>query len=250
MPIQKKYVAISVIAGIAILGVVGTLAWRNYQGTKFRYTGTLEADESDLSPGVSSQIEEVTVSEGDLVAAGQVLMKLDCRQVRIDAANVQNDFERTSRLYTAGSASKANYDKLNYEAQDAALQVSFCEISSPIDAVVSSIYHRKGEWIRPGMNVITIQDIKHPYAYIYVPYSVRSKLNLGAQVAGILAGDERYPFTGKVTYLRPNAEYTPKNVQTEAERERLVFGIKIAFENPDLRLTPGMPIDVDLSGTP
>ena len=50
-------------------------------------------------------------------------------------------------------------------------------------------------------------------------------------------------FTGKVTYISPEAEFTPKNIQTKEERVKLVFGVKIEVENPDQELKPGMPAD-------
>ena len=243
---MKKQTLFIVVPGV--LALMGYLAYGHYEGTRFRYTGTLEADETDLSPGVASRIGEVLVREGDLVKAGQALVRLDCEQERLNAANAQNDFNRIAGLYAAGSGSKANYDHLQFLARNAALQVSWCDLSSPIDAVVSSVYHRKGEWVRPGMNVITVYDIHHPYAYIYVPFGVRGRLSLGMDAEGVLDGDEKRPYKGRIIFLRPEAEYTPKNVQTREERERLVFGVKVAFDNPDGRLTPGMPVDVRIEG--
>jgi HlyD family secretion protein len=230
---------------LIVLGL-GYIAYTKYQGTKFRYSGTLEADETDISPGVTSQIDDVEVKEGDSVKAGQILVKLACQEVRIDAANVQSDYARAQRLFAAGSMPKASYDTLRYKADNAQLQLSWCDIASPIDAAVVSVYRRKGEWVRPGMNLITIEDLAHPYAFIYLPLEARSKLKLGDAVEGYLNGDESKVFSGKVSFLRPDAEFTPKNVQTLEQQERLVFGVKVAFDNPDGSLTPGLPIDVKL----
>jgi HlyD family secretion protein len=232
---------------LIVLGL-GYAAYTKYQGTKFRYSGTLEADETDISPGVTSQIDDVLVKEGDTVKAGDILVKLQCQAVRIDSANVQSDFARAERLFAAGSMPKASYDTLRYKAANAQLQLSWCDIASPIDAAVVSVYRRKGEWVRPGMNLLTIEDLAHPYAFIYLPLEARSKLKLGDKVVGSLAGDDSTSYNGTVTFLRPDAEFTPKNVQTREQRERLVFGVKIAFDNPDGRLTPGLPIDVKLPG--
>jgi len=96
------------------------------------------------------------------------------------------------------------------------------------------------------VNLLTLEDLAHPYAYIYLPLADRSKLKLGAEVKGFLAGDESKAYIGKVSFMRPEAEFTPKNVQTREQRERLVFGVKIAFDNTDGRLAPGLPIEVKL----
>ena len=235
-----------IIILLLVGGFFAYLAISKYQGTKFRYAGTLEADETEISPGVTSQIDSIEVKEGDMVKAGQLLVKLQCQEVRNSSANVQSDYARAAKLYEAGSLPKANYDRARYQAADAALKLGWCDITSPIDAAVVSVYRRKGEWARPGMNLLTLEDLSHPYAFIYVPLAERSRLKLGMEIKGYLADDANKAYTGRITYLRPEAEFTPKNVQTREQRDRLVFGVKVAFENPDGRLTPGLPIEAKL----
>ncbi len=231
---------------LLLIAGLGYLAWSKYQGTKFRYSGTLEAEETDISPGLSSLIDSVEVKEGDQVKAGQLLLRLACQEVRIAASNIENDYARAERLFAAGSLPKASYDKLRYQSKDAALKLSWCDLAAPIDATVVSVYRRKGEWARPGMNLVTLADLAHPYAFVYLPLKERAKLKPGMEVLGYLAGQATPAYKGTVAMLRPEAEFTPKNVQTREERDRLVFGVKIAFENPDGRLSPGLPIEVVL----
>jgi HlyD family secretion protein len=50
-----------------------------------------------------------------------------------------------------------------------------------------------------------------------------------------------------VTFINSEAEFTPKNVQTQEERVKLVFAVKIRVENPNQELKPGMPADARLS---
>jgi hypothetical protein len=60
---------------------------------------------------------------------------------------------------------------------------------------------------------------------------------------------DAYPgevFAGSVTFINHEAEFTPRNVQTQEERVNLVFGVKITLDNPDHRLKPGMPADAEL----
>jgi len=54
-------------------------------------------------------------------------------------------------------------------------------------------------------------------------------------------------FKGRVTYISPEAEFTPKNVQTREDRVKLVFGVKVEVPNPDGLLKPGMPADALLA---
>jgi HlyD family secretion protein len=57
------------------------------------------------------------------------------------------------------------------------------------------------------------------------------------------------PFKGKVARVAQEAEFTPRNVQTREDRDRLVYEVEIEVENPDDALRPGMPADVSLDGT-
>jgi HlyD family secretion protein len=228
------------------LAAVAYFSWRRHQATAFRYAGTLEADEVDISPGVTSQIRSYEVKEGDQVKAGQLLVRLACEEVRINAAQVETDFARAERLLKAGSMTRAEYDRLKYRHDQALLQVGWCDIKAPSDGTVLSIIHRAGEWVRPGMNLCTMADIRHLYTFIYVPKPVLPQLRPGLAVEGSLPELKDRTFQGKVAYIRPEAEFTPKNVQTRDQRDRLVFGVKVAFENADGTLNPGLPIEVKL----
>jgi HlyD family secretion protein len=53
-------------------------------------------------------------------------------------------------------------------------------------------------------------------------------------------------FNGKVIAISNKAEFTPKTIQTKEERVKLVFAVKIAIENPDMSLKPGMPADAEI----
>jgi HlyD family secretion protein len=235
-----------IIALVLVLGLGGWFLWQKYQEAHFLYAGILEADEVDISPGVVSQIKDYAVKEGDPVKAGQPLVSLACEEVRIQAGQAATDFERAERLFKAGSMPKAEYDRMKTRDDEAQLQLSWCEIQAPSAGTVLSVTHRVGEWARPGMNLLTMADLAHLYAFVYVSKAELSKLKPGLAVEGFLpeTGGKAYP--GRIAFLRPDAEFTPKNVQTREQRERLVFGVKVAFDNPGGTLNPGLPIEVKL----
>jgi hypothetical protein len=56
-------------------------------------------------------------------------------------------------------------------------------------------------------------------------------------------------FTGTVSHIAQQAEFTPKNVQTEKDRVNMVFAVKVALLNPGHLLKPGMPADAILRPT-
>ena len=97
--------------------------------------------------------------------------------------------------------------------------------------------------------MLTMANIRDIWAYIYVPQPEVSKLQVGMKLKGYLPELNNREFMGRVIKISDEAEFTPKNVQTRAERERLVFGVKISFlgSNEAEVLKPGMTIEVKLS---
>jgi len=237
---KKKLLAVPIALAAALI------AWKLLTREPFRYAGTVEATDVDLSPRVSSTISTVTVHEGDAVVPGQLLVELGCEDLKLAASIAASDFARSERLYKEGSTPFETFDRDRNRRDATALQVSWCRIESPIGGTVLARLHEPGEWVSPGVKILTLADLGAVYAYAYVPQDVLYKLKPGASVAAYLpeAGDR--PRRGTIAFIRPDAEFTPKNVQTRAERTRLVFGVKVALDNSDGALKPGMPIELEL----
>ncbi len=138
------------------------------------------------------------------------------------------------------------YDKLKFKWEDAEVRLGWSSIKSPLDGTVLTRYHEPGEMVNPGTKLLTIADLKHPWAYVYVPQPMLSKLSIGMKVNGFVPDDRNRAVSGKIEHINDEAEFTPKNVQTRKERTRLVFGIKVAFINDDEFLKPGMTVEVTL----
>ena len=113
----------------------------------------------------------------------------------------------------------------------------------PIDGVISERYVELGEFVSVGSLIATIIDLKHPWVMTYVSEKNLGKVKLGQEGKVMVDSFPDKEFTGKVTYISPEAEFTPKNIQTKEERVKLVFGVKIEVDNPNQELKPGMPAD-------
>ncbi len=234
----KKKLAIPVALGLALV------AWRLLSRGEFRYAGTVEATEVSLSPRISSTISTVAVQEGDVVAPGQPLIELGCEDLKLASGIAARDFARARRLYEGGSTPLETFDRDRDRRDAAALSVSWCRIDAPIHGTVLARLREPGEWAAPGVNLLTLADLDSVYAYIYVPQTALHALKPGQELQAFLpeAGDK--PRRARVAFIRPEAEFTPKNVQTREERTRLVFGVKVALDNSDQALKPGMPIEI------
>jgi hypothetical protein len=114
--------------------------------------------------------------------------------------------------------------------------------------VVVSKNIEPGEYVSPGTPVLTIGDLKNVWlrAYINERDLVRVKFGQRADVV-----TDTYPgkiYVGRVSFISPEAEFTPKTVQTQQERVKLVYRIKIDIDNPRLELKPGTPRDRGAKG--
>jgi HlyD family secretion protein len=209
----------------------------------FTFAGSVEVDEVDVQPGVASPIGVLDVQEGDIVKPGQLLVELTCPDVRVSAGLASSDYNRNQQLYKAGSLAYSNFDHSVYANRDADVKLAWCTVASPISGTVLTIYRRVGEWARPGDPILTLADLRSVYAYFYVPQPMLASLKIGEAVPCILPEMKGTTFNGALAYIRPESEFTPKNVQTREERERLVYGVKVHFDNPDGVLKPGMTIE-------
>jgi HlyD family secretion protein len=81
----------------------------------------------------------------------------------------------------------------------------------------------------------------------YIPENELGRIKVGQTASVTIDGRPDKVFAGKVSFISSQAEFTPKNVQTEKERVKLVYRIKITLANPEMELKPGMPADAVIS---
>ena len=141
-----------------------------------------------------------------------------------------------SRVEQARAALKATEEKL----KDTVLY-------APISGVVLKKNVEPGETVSAGLPVYTIGDLANPWIKIYVKEDRLGLVKLGQKAEVKVDTYPKKIYEGMVTFISSEAEFTPKNVQTQEERVKLVFGIKVSVKNINDELKPGMPADVKIS---
>ncbi len=239
-----------IFIGTVVALSVGAAAFFIYNYLKerrpFVFAGTLETTKVMISARVASDIQDVFVAEGDVVQQGQVLMEMSCDAYKIVGRQIDNDFERVRQLMQKGHVSQAEYDVLLRNKQDNDLKISWCRVVSPIDGMIVTKFREIGEVVAPGSVLMAVANPYDVWAYFYVPYSMLHQLKVGQKVVGFLPEANDMKFVGRIIKINEEAEFTPKNVQTRDERTRLVYGVKVQFENPGLILKAGMTIESTL----
>jgi multidrug efflux pump subunit AcrA (membrane-fusion protein) len=138
------------------------------------------------------------------------------------------------------------------EASLAALQVQRDQhtLAAPLDGWVVEQPAHEGEMAAPGATLLNLADLNNLTLTIYVAAPKVSQVALGQTVQVFVDAFPGQPFTGRITFINNEAEFTPRNIQTKEERVNTVFAVKIKLDNPDQQLKPGMPADAILAEGP
>lgn len=146
---------------------------------------------------------------------------------------------RQEKIDLARAQVRAAEEVLNQARQ----QVRYTDLAAPMDGVVLSKSAEPGEYLTPGSPVLTLGDIRNPWLRAYVNEKDLGAVRLKQTVSVVTDAFPGRKFTGVVSFISSQAEFTPKSVQTFEERVKLMYRIRISLDNPDLELKPGMPAD-------
>jgi HlyD family secretion protein len=178
--------------------------------------------------------QQVAASKHSSTAAG--------RQAQAASEQERASREQASAATLAVQAAEASLRR-------ARLSVSECELRAPLSATVEALVLDEGELAMPGTVLARLVDTRHPRATFYLPNAELAAVHPG-EPATVRA--DAYPersFQARVVTVAPEAEFTPRNVQTRSDRDRLVYPVEIHIEDPDGLLLPGMPVEITLTPT-
>jgi HlyD family secretion protein len=205
------------------------------------------------------------------------------QQAQFDFENKQTNFERIKALFERGVIPKETLDnaeagfkiakatmqraKENYQLvkvgprkediDDAKAQVeqaqsslkltetqlSYTVLYSPLSGVVLVKSSEIGEVVNPGTSILTLADIENVWLKAYIPETDLGRVKWGQEVIVTTDLKPQKVYKGKISFISSQAEFTPKQIQTEKERVTLVYRIKVDIPNTDRELKPGMPAD-------
>ena len=143
-------------------------------------------------------------------------------------------------------ARRAQIEQARGQAGISDAQLTDTVIYAPIDGVVLVKSAEAGEVLAAGTTIVTIGDLDHPWLRAYVGETELGRVKLGQKVK--LTTDS-YPgknYTGTVSFISAEAEFTPKQIQTKEERVKLVYRIKVDVANTAHELKNNMPVDAEI----
>ncbi len=195
-------------------------------------TTSLEAERAvDVVAKVSGVVVELRAEEGDVVRQGEILARLDDRELKVNldqtAARLENarrNFDRTKQMFERNLASKEAYEQAKLELETARaqyeaakLQWEYSRIRAPIDGVVTHRYIDLGDMVNPNMVVFAMADFDPLLARIHVPEKDIGKIRVG-QLARITVepAPDRF-FYGRVRMISPVVDPQTGTVKVTVE---------------------------------
>lgn len=266
-------IALAFIAGGSAAFLI--LKNNNLHNKHIKVSGNIEGDEVRISFRVNGQILELLTDEGRVVKKGDIVARLNTDELSKVRANADAalkaaqydyelsklDYERAEKLLKVGAisvqqrdtaktqfdADRSDVEQLKAQLELADTRLGFTDLASPLDGFVLVKSALPGEVVQPGAPVFTAVDLHNLWvtAYINETDLGRVKLNQEASVT-----TDTYPgkkYKGRVSFVSSEAEFTPKFIQTQEERVKLVYRIKVRVDNESLELKPGMPADAFLT---
>jgi HlyD family secretion protein len=147
-------------------------------------------------------------------------------------------------------AAEMRVQQVKAALQGAQVRLEDTVLYAPVDGVILRKYSEPGETVAAGTPVLKLGDIENPWIKVYVKEDKIGQVKLGQRAAVSTDSYPRKTYEGSVIYISSEAEFTPKNVQTQEERVKLVFGVKVKVTNVNDELKPGMPADVTINIRP
>ena len=236
--------------------------------------GNVDVRQVDLGFRVAGQLSKLYYEEGDLVPMGRMVAELDrqpyedrvreaeanVRSIKASFENAEQLLKRRQELIADGSVSREDFEdamakqrtsSANLEAGEAALQIaksnlSYTEIYAPVEGVILTRIREPGSVVNPGEPVYTLSITNPVWIRAFVNQPELGLVYPGMK-ADILTDTPGGPvYKGRVGFISPVAEFTPKTVETTSLRTDLVYRLRVYVENPAQGLRQGMPVTVRL----
>ncbi|MCH9627253.1 MAG: hypothetical protein S4CHLAM2_08880 [Chlamydiales bacterium] len=236
--------------------------------------GNVDVRQVDIGFRVAGQVDALLFEEGDLVEAGSLMATLNrtpytsqvseaeanLLAVGAKLANAEILLKRREELIDSGGVAVENLDDAlsnrnallaESASAEAAVAVAqdnlvFTEAYAPTDGIILTRIREPGTVVNPADPVYTL-SISSPIwvrAYVAEPDLGRIYYGMEAKISTDTKGAPVY--TGKIGFISPVAEFTPKTVETTQLRTDLVYRLRIYVDNPDKVLKQGMPVTVKL----
>lgn len=227
---------------VRIEGKVLVNQWWAAEATALAAQATVEGAEKGLQILQDMRARPLTLDTQVDAAQAQYdtsASAVDMAQARLDAVKAGASKEQVAVADAAVKQAEAALNLLQVQAMKAVLK-------SPVNGIVTRRAARLGEAVTPNSTLLGVTNLEALKLTIYVPETRIGQIKIGDEFDVKVDSFPNKVFKGKVIFIATQAEFTPRNVQTQAERVNTVFAVRLQIPNPDQELKPGMPADATL----
>jgi HlyD family secretion protein len=219
---------------------------------KNTYTGTIECESFYITSDISGKVLSISAVQGASLKKDDKIADIDTSMYKFQKQQAEGALLSANAKYD--SIPEGSDDNIKKQAQGAViqakaavdianLQISKGIITNSKEGTVTDVFVHEGELVQPGTNILKVMDTENKYVKIYLEETNRDKVKLNDSL-NIYYNDKSIG-QGKITYISPQSEFTPKNTQTKDEKENTVFEVKVKLSG-DSKLSPGTLVDVEI----
>ncbi len=155
----------------------------------------------------------------------------------------RDNLKKIEAIESEVEAARAQVQSAKAALELAEIRLAYTELRAPFNGILVSRNVEPGEVITPGQEVLSLSDLSEVDLKVFVDETEIGKVKPGQQVDVKIDTFPSKTYTGQVSFISPEGEFTPKMIQTHKERVKLVYLVKVTIPNPDLELKTGMPAD-------
>lgn len=181
-----------------------------------------------------------------LLNAGARQEEIDQARAALKGAAAHHELIKAGAREETIARAKANVRHAAEVLELAKTRLGFAKVNAPTSGIILSKEAEIGEYVVSGAPGLTVGDLEHIWLRAYIDETDLGHVLLGQKVFVTCDSFPGREYKGKITFVSSQAEFTPKTIQTEKERVKLVYRIKIALDNSSLELKPGMPADASI----
>ena len=201
-----------------------------------------------------AQLQQAT-EQFDLVQEGPRKEDIDGAKAQVERAKANVRLAEAARLELKRLQEEQLARKADTRQATAQLDVQEtllknAEVTAPMDGVVLVKSAEPGEVLAAGTTVVTLGNLAKPWLRAYINEQDLGRVKLGTAVKVTTDSFPGKTYSGRVSFIASDAEFTPKQIQTQEERVKLVYRIKIDVDNPAGELKSNMPADAEIPLSP
>ena len=205
----------------------------NAQADLERYEALLQANAGSRKARDDAQMRR-DVADQKVRGAKERARASEQSAARVKAGSRPQEIQAARARLAAVDAQIATNEKARADAT----------IVAPVGGVVTEKLVNVGELVAARTPLVVITDQDHAWGEVFVDEPIVPRVKLGQPATVFTDAGQSIP--GKLTYISPRAEFTPRNVQTAEERSRLVYRVKVGVDNANGVLKPGMPVEAEI----